>query len=537
MTGIGGGAGRGSGNFRRLARTMHGSAHRVGKGGTGMRRTTGTVRWTGARGREGRARVRARARPAAAAAGLVAALLLGACGGSGGGDEPTTAADAVFPDAPDGGSAIDASGGDADAFGGYVTAPGVEVCSVDDVKARVDFDMRDYYVFADRVPSLSPAGFDAPDALIRALRVAPDTFSAVIDFADFEAQTEGRNVGFGFRLAEHAAGRTRFQLVVGGSPAAAAGLRRGDELVALDGESVEALSPRDVGARLDDVPEGRTVAFTVRRDGGPDGGPVTIDVDVTRAEYVTDTVAGAFSFDAADGTRVGYVPVLQFASGTADSLDAAFASLAADGVGALVLDLRYNRGGLISAANRLAAHVAGDAVAGGTFVRYLHNAAYARERNRDVAFETVDATLGLERVVIVTTGESASSAELAINGLRPYVDVRTVGSATFGKAFGSRPLRHCDAAINAMLFVTANADGDSVAGGIAPDCAVADAWDHPLGDPRDALSGAAYALLLDGACPEGAEERVPLASRAAEPDAGRPAWDEAPVAPAMIDGG
>ena len=513
-----------------------------------MRRTTGTARGAGACGREGRARVRARTRSAATATGLAAALLLGACGGSGGGDDPTTAADAVFPDAPDGGPAIDVSGNDADAFGGHATAPGVEACSPDDVKARVDFDMRDYYVFADRVPSLSPAGFGTPDALIRALRVAPDTFSVVTDFADFEAQTEGRNVGFGFRLAQDAAGRTRFQLVIGGSPAAAAGLRRGDELVALDGRNVEALAPRDVGARLDDVPEGRAVAFTVRRgdeaagdaagDGGGDAGEIgTIDVEVTRAEYVADTVAGAFSFDAADGTRVGYVPVLQFASGTADALDAAFASLAADGVGALVLDLRYNRGGLISAANRLAAHVAGDAVAGGTFARYLHNEAYARERNRDVAFETVDATLGLERVVIVTTGESASSAELAVNGLRPYVDVRTVGSTTLGKAFGSRPVRYCDAAINAMLFVTANADGDSVAGGIAPDCAIADGWEHPLGDPRDALSGAAYALLLDGTCPGGAGTGAPLASRSAARGPGRPAWDEAPVAPAMLDDG
>ena len=61
-----------------------------------------------------------------------------------------------------------------------------------------------------------------------------------------------------------------------------------------------------------------------------------------------------------------------------------------------------------------------------------------------------------------------------------------------------------------MRFVTVNAADESVAGGLAPDCAVEDEWRRPLGDPDDPPSAAAYALALGGACPEA----VPAASEA-----------------------
>ena len=488
-------------------------------------------------------------RATATAVALATALALGACGGSGGDDE-AAADDPTVVSPEDGGGAVDPNalegrpsgggrpsagdGAQADApLAPFETAPGVEACSIDDLKARVDFDMRDYYVFAQDVPSLSPAGFDSPQALIEALRVEPDIFSAVADFGDFSDQSAGRLVGFGFDLAPGSGGRIRFGLVLGGSPAAAAGIERGDALVALDGEpvgTIAELGEAGLGAlleRFDAVGEGEPLRFGLERDGE------RLEIEVAKAGYAIDTLAGARSFVAEDGTRVGYVPVLQFAESTPAAMDAAFARLAQDGVEALVLDLRYNPGGLIFAASRLAAHVAGERVAGETFVSYRFNERYARELDTAVGFDPVDATLELDRVVAIMTESSASSSELAVNGLKPFIDVEVVGTRSFGKAFGSSPMRYCDIVINAMAFVTANAEGETVAGGIEPDCTVEDVWDFPLGDERDALTGAAYQVLLDGTCPSDVQADAGLAART-RPGA-VPLWTEAPTAPAALD--
>ena len=485
--------------------------------------------------------------PGRTAAALVAALALGACGGSGGDDEsedgggngsqdvaeaggapvanplevvpPDEGGGAVDPDAFDGrpspgAPAEDDAGGSDAPLEPFATAPGAEACSIADVKARVDFDMRDYYVFAEDVPSLSPAEFDTPQALIEALRVAPDVFSSVVDFDDFSDQVAGRAVDFGFVLAPGSDGRVRFGIVLGGSPAAAAGIERGDALVALDGEPVGRLDELgEAGAlalleRIDAAEEGEPLRFGIERDGE------TLEIEIRKAAYAIDTLAGTRSFEAEDGTRVGYVPVLEFAESTPAAMDAAFARLADEGVEALVLDLRYNPGGLVFAASRLAAHVAGDRVVGQTFANYLFNERYARELNASVGFDPVDATLGLDRVVAIMTGDSASSSELAVNGLKPFIDVEVVGTRSFGKAFGSAPMRYCDVAINAMAFVTANAEGETVAGGIEPDCEVEDVYDFPLGDERDALTGAAYRVLLDGTCPSDVQARARLDGRA-----------------------
>ncbi len=416
-----------------------------------------------------------------------------------------------------------------DAAGGYVTAPGVEACSVADLNARVDFDMRDYYVYAERVASVSPADFDSPEGLIAELRVEPDIFSSVSDYEAFQAQSEGRQSGFGFVLLEDDAGVPRFRTVIGGSPAEAAGLVRGDELIALDGRNVEDLGAQGIVSDLREADEGQRITFTVR---APDEEPR--DVDVVRAAYTIDTLAGTSVLDV-DGRRIAYLPILQFAETTADALDARFAELVDEDVDALVLDVRYNPGGLIFAANRLAVHIAGDNVTNAldaAFVRYLHNERYARASNVDVPFERVDSTLNLDELVVITTEGSASSSELAINGLRPYIDVRTVGETTFGKAFGSRPLRYCDKAINAMLFETANANGETVAGGIPADCAVADEFRYPLADVRDALTGAALQLATGGTCPSDAQAAAP-ATRVRARDT--VLWSELPEVPLALD--
>ena len=84
------------------------------------------------------------------------------------------------------------------------------------------------------------------------------------------------------------------------------------------------------------------------------------------------------------GKRVGYVVFKNFVEPSYAALDAAFAALAAAGASELVLDLRYNGGGLIAVAQHLAGLIGGDRTSGEVFAQYVHN---AKQSSRNSAIE------------------------------------------------------------------------------------------------------------------------------------------------------
>ena len=124
---------------------------------------------------------------------------------------------------------------------------------------------------------------------------------------------------------------------------------------------------------------------------------------------------------------VGLVPA-QFASQRPDRR-------VGHGVRDLVLDLRYNGGGLVGVAQHLASLIAGVRTNGQVFAEYFHNDKNAT-RNRVLRFEPKPHALGLERLVVITTGASASASELVINALKPFIPVVVIGSRTYGKPVG-----------------------------------------------------------------------------------------------------
>jgi len=84
---------------------------------------------------------------------------------------------------------------------GYITPDGIAQCSAEDIKRRVEFDMRDYYIYHDQVPILNISEFDTPESLIEALRVNPDRYSNVQDaITQVRLIEEGINIGHGFAM-------------------------------------------------------------------------------------------------------------------------------------------------------------------------------------------------------------------------------------------------------------------------------------------------------------------------------------------------
>ena len=458
---------------------------------------------------------RLRPPPPRPALALLAALALGGCG-SGGGDGEVS------------GSGAGAGPGPGPGFGANATAPpptdgagprpltaedvaGSEACTLEAMNRTVEANMRDYYLFADRVgpaPAAGTAEAGSPETLIRALRVEPpDRFSYVGDAALNAAFfDEGVEFGYGWLIERDAAGRAVVALAKPGSPVDVAGVARGDVLLAIDGTALDEIaSAAEADALLGTGRDVRTVRLALEGPGG-----VRREVDATRGEYDVRAVVDVRVLEPVGpgGPRVGYLHFLSFVETAREELDAAFAHLAAEGVDELVLDLRYNGGGRVDVAATLASRIVGAGGAGRDFARYRFNdayqAAYEAAGLADalrLPFEPLPDSLDLPRVHVLATGRTCSASEMVINALEPLIDVTVVGAPTCGKPFGTAGREFCGKVMQAVEFEFVNGAGvGGYADGIPADCAAADDLTRPLGDPAEGLLATALARVSGGAC-------------------------------------
>lgn len=181
-----------------------------------------------------------------------------------------------------------------------------------------------------------------------------------------------------------------------------------------------------------------------------DNGSITPNgqsVSLTRIPYTENPVFQSNVFDLGNA-KVAYLMYNGFFSGFDTQLNQAFGEFQSQGATHLVLDLRYNSGGALSTATRLASMITGQ-FNGMLFSKQQWNAkanAFFQENNPGFLVSNFTNSLSggqsinslqLNKVYILTSRSSASASELLINGLRPYIDVVQIGSTTSGKNVGS----------------------------------------------------------------------------------------------------
>ncbi len=347
------------------------------------------------------------------------------------------------------------------------------------------------------MPDLNPASFDSPEAYLEAVRFRPldTTFSYITSRAANDAFfSESQFIGFGLSTSLDGV-EMRITQVFPDSPASEAGLLRGDRIAEIGGRSVAAMvesgeiggafGPTEIGVETDvvliDQAGASRSAHMIKR-------LVTIPtVSLTRVYTV-------------EGRRVGYIFFRNFVQPSFEALDSAFAELAAERVDDLVLDLRYNGGGLVNVAQHLASYIGGQRTEGLVFAEYFHNDRNAF-RNRILRFDTKPAQLRLDRLIVVTTRGSASASELVINALRPFMPVVVIGGTTYGKPVGQYGIPFCDLLVAPVSFTLRNADGQGdFFDGFAPDCPAPDDAGHQLGDPQEGSLKEALTFAATGAC-------------------------------------
>ena len=274
---------------------------------------------------------------------------------------------------------------------------------------------------------------------------------------------------------------------------------------------------------------GVTTTFVVRDPGATTNRTITLTAQSLSTKAVNRT-----SILTTPTGKVGYILFNSFGPYASETeMVSAITAMKAANVNDLVLDLRYNGGGLLSVASEIGYMVAGPArTTGKTFELLRFNAQagglnpvtgavnspvpfFATAQGFSVASGTPLPDLNLPRVYVLAGGNTCSASEAVVNGLRGAgVDVVLIGGKTCGKPYGFYPEDNCGETYYSIQFQGVNhlgfgdyADGFVPANSLAstgvkiPGCSASDDFAHELGDPVETLLSTALAHRSSGTCP------------------------------------
>ncbi len=284
--------------------------------------------------------------------------------------------------------------------------------------------------------------------------------------------------------------------VYDGSPAQKAGFKRGVEILAINDRTVNEISDENLwGTILGEDAEGVENKFIVVIDG------TVVTVTIQKEEINANSVTAAKIIEQG-GTKYAYMVLNKFIEPTAEELTAAFAYFKKENAKGLILDLRYNGGGRLSVANLLVNLIGGDNTADKLFLTLDHNDKY-QVKNTDYLFASEANALGLDTVYVITTDETCSASEAVINGLRPFVNVVTIGGTTCGKPVGMYGYTFCDKHLSMIEFETVNADGEGqYYEGIGATCEADDDLFHDFGDTDEGMLSQTLYYIDTKSCKE-----------------------------------
>jgi carboxyl-terminal processing protease len=256
---------------------------------------------------------------------------------------------------------------------------------------------------------------------VKGMLAGLDPHSSYMDakeYREFSADTRGEFGGIGAELARDG-GRVKVIAPIDDTPAARAGIRPGDAIDRVNGETVDGLDLGEVVERIRG-PAGSLVRLTLSR-----GSAAPFELELRRDIIRTNAVKARLE----DG-HIGYARISIFNEHAQEQLVAAIARLKRESGGKLtgfVLDLRNDPGGLLDQA----VAVAGDFIDGGTIVSTRGRD--GKETRRFDAEPQGDRLLGTPMVVLIN-GASASASEIVAGALQDYGRATVMGTRSFGKS-------------------------------------------------------------------------------------------------------
>ncbi|NOY36167.1 MAG: hypothetical protein GXO83_01170 [Chlorobi bacterium] len=356
-------------------------------------------------------------------------------------------------------------------------------------KARDEFYniMKDWYLWYDKMPDVNLNDYHSPEELLEALRYKPlDKWSFITTVQAFQSYFKaGEYVGFGFGYSYDESGNIYIAFVFKDSELYTKGVRRGWQITAVNGTPLQPFT--NLSPLMGEDVAGLSRTFTFIK-------PDTVQTELTvikdtvsmNAVLVADTLHVA-------GHTVGHLVFQTFVEPAIAELDSAFSFFKSVDADRLIVDLRYNGGGDLDVANKLASLIAGSSNTGRIFIKFSHTYKMS-QYDVNLNFTNEPYALSLNSVIFLTSRGSASASESLISGLKPYMNEVLIGDNTYGKPVGMHTWLYNNYAFVPVSFRMVNADGESdYYDGLPADDIVADGLKYDFSDRReDRLSDAIY---------------------------------------------
>ncbi|EAQ41629.1 S41 family peptidase [Polaribacter sp. MED152] len=346
----------------------------------------------------------------------------------------------------------------------------------DDINYFIWKGLNVYYFWQQDVPDLADdrfttfddlytyfRDFSSPETVFESLLNRPeDRFSVIVDdYVALENSFQGLNLsnGIEFGLVRYKTNTSNVfgyvRYVVPNSDAASKNIVRGQIFTSINGQQ---LTDTNFSSLLFSSNTSYSMGFADYNDGDPVQNGTLVTLQKTDLQENPIAIAKVVE---ANNQKIGYLMYNQFARNYDAELNAAFANFKSENIDDLIIDLRYNPGGSVQTASYLGSMVTGQftdqvyskeiwndkilaANPSENFINNFTNQIRNVDTNGNVIVDEPINSLGLNRVYIITSSNTASASELLMNALSAYIDVNVVGTTTVGKQVGSITLYDSD---------------------------------------------------------------------------------------------
>lgn len=290
------------------------------------------------------------------------------------------------------------------------------------------------------------------EGVVAALGDPYSTYYTEEDLNDLMEQTEGIYYGIGAYVSMDVdTGMAHISGVIDGTPAQEAGLRDGDVIYMVDDELMQGYELTEIVAKIKGE-EGTKVHLTIYRESEAD----YLEIDVERRKIESPTV----TYEMYDN-GVGYIQITEFDEITVDQFTEAMAVLKGQDMKGLILDLRANPGGNLSAVVEIARQMLPE----GLIV-------YTEDRDGNRTEYSCDGKNAFDKpLVVLVNGYSASASEILAGAIKDYGMGEIIGTTTFGKGIVQKVISLSDGtALKLTVSTYFTPNGNNIHGiGIEPD--------------------------------------------------------------------
>ena len=376
-------------------------------------------------------------------------------------------------------------------------------CSVEGQNKSIYDIMHDSYLWYQYTPEIDYSSYSDKNLLLDDLVYKKyDKWSYITTTENYEAYyEEGTYIGLGYSK-DYLDDKLYLVYVYKNSPASRGGLKRGTEILAINGKSIKDIEDNDLWSVIyGDEEVGVKVNLKVKIDSQ------IKDINVTKDKIKINTVLEYKILDI-DSQKIAYLLFKNFIEPSREELRKAFEEFKKESIDELILDLRYNGGGRLDVAKYLASLIGGQNTKEKVFQTLSYNDKYTK-LNSSYKFSDENISLGLDSIYVITTEGTASASESVINGLKPFIDVYLIGSNTHGKPVGMNGYNFCGTHIAPIMFkvINANEEGDYF-DGFTPVCSVDDNITQEFGNIDESMLRETLFYIKNRQCSTVQEKRL-----------------------------